>query len=193
MVKGSTSLANPRAEEDTRWPKVVLPSASLSSPLCRNDYRFRVDGFADNGDVCNDYKNTGSAVTANRRALRNTANDVAAQLSLTVGVDYEIVSLATKCNNPPDGARGPGKNRKRLRTIIVISLMSNKAADFLNALRAKVAGHVFANYAVGLGAGIWVPMPFTYNNGANAVCLPQYTSIGGACGAAWRPNQITPI
>ena len=159
--------------------------------MCRTDYRIRVDGFAQNGKFCSEYDST--SVIANRKALRTTANDVATELGLTTGVDYDVVALATKCNMPPDGITGPGKNRKRLRTIITVSLMSDMPGNFLAALRQKVDAGIFANLADQLGAGKWVPKPFTYNNGAETVCLPQYTSISGACGGPWRPNQITPI
>ncbi|GAB4817963.1 hypothetical protein N2152v2_005009 [Parachlorella kessleri] len=157
-------------------------------------YRFRVDSFAQNGLMCANFKNNAQYVAAVRIALRTTASDVATELGLTPGVDYDVVSLATGCTMPPDGITGPGKNRKRLRVSIVLTLMSNMPGDFLSKLTAKVQAGVYKNYAAQLGADKWTPMPFTYNNGRNAVCLPKLAATYGLCGtAAWRPNQITPI
>lgn len=151
-------------------------------------YRFRVDGFADNTDFCANYNQDVMKII--RSALRATSKEVQKQLNIP-GAEYDVVSLATVCNKPPDTP--PGQTRKRIRSSIVLKLMSNVPGDFLAALRAKVNAGVFANYATQLGAGIWVPEPFKYNNGANAVCLPRLTATYGPCGGPWRPNRITPI
>lgn len=171
--------------------EILLPNVTIP---------FQVDSFVDNTLPCGVFwqqsmpRGSKPPNAALRLGLRTVSDAVAGEqgwAKTTNGGVYKILRMSNLCTNPPKSIKGKAKNRKRMRTSITPSLPTGQNGLYLTELKKKVDAGAFKDAAAAWGAGVWAPLPFSYNNGKQAVCAP--TVSGSNCAGGWKPRKISPL